>query len=71
MSEAYEKAQKDNDEKLYTENKRSYFYCFFAALLNDLGERVKALEFMEMAEHIPHKEFVDLALKKLSGEVCG
>jgi len=26
---------------------------------------------MEMAEQIPHKESVDLALKKIREEVCG
>lgn len=69
VSEAYEIAQKVNVEKLYTDNNRSFFYCFFAALLNDLGERKKALEYMEMAEQIPHKEFVDVALEKLRGEI--
>ena len=68
VSEAYEIAQKVNVEKLYTDNNRSFF---IVALLNDLGEREKALEYMEMAEQIPHKESVDLALKKIREEVCG
>lgn len=68
-SEAYETAKKVKVDNLYTDNNKSFFYCFFAALLNDLGDKESAIKYMEISEQLPHKQFVDVSLDKLKKEI--
>ena len=65
VSEAYEIAQKVKVDNLYTDNNKSFFLCFLAALLNDLGQREKAYEYIKISQQLPHNSFVDVTLERL------
>ena len=68
---AYVIAKKVNPDSLYTDNNRCMFFSFFAALLNDMGDKEKALYYLGKAEQLPHNAALDDTLKKMRGEILG
>ncbi|GLC83283.1 hypothetical protein LBYZC6_53970 [Lacrimispora brassicae] len=69
ISEAYEITKKVNPDNLYTDNNKSFFFSFLAALLYDLGNKEMALNYLEMAQQLPHKKLFDEHLEKLKKQI--
>ena len=66
---AYEIAVKVDPDNLYTDNNKCMFFSFIASLLSDSGNKEKAIQYLERAKQLPHKEALDDTLKKLEEQI--
>lgn len=62
---AFELAQKVNVQALYTDNNKTMFYVYYAALSFDMGDGDTALVYIQKAKDLPHREALDEGIDRL------
>ena len=68
-AKAFNLAKKVNVDGLDTSNNKAFFLSYLAALYNDMGDKENALDCIQKAKGMPHREAVDEQINRVYDEI--